>query len=95
MSKSINFWLNLIKDDLEGTKEEIIKKIENNESKVLKEIEKRSKQNKSQNPISLSKINEKQNETIKNTSVEQPKIEETSYNKFIKNVGDFLLKDEK
>ncbi len=87
-TKTINLWLNLIKDDLEGTQEEIIKKIENNESKVLKEIEKSSNQNMSQNPISLPKINETKNETIKkNTSVEQPKNETPSYNKFIKNLG--------
>ena len=30
-TNTINFWLNLIKDDLKGTQEEIIKKIENNE----------------------------------------------------------------
>ena len=86
-TETINFWLNLIKDDLEGTQEEIIKKIENNESKVLKEIEKSSNQNKSQNPISLPKINETKNETIKkNTSVEQPKNQNPVYQKLLKNM---------
>ncbi len=94
-TNTINFWLNLIKDDLKGTQEEIIKKIENNESKVLKEIEKSSNQNKSQNSNSLPEINKKKNEEKKNTSVEQPKNEKPSYNKFIKNVGDLLSKDEK
>ena len=92
-TETINFWLNLIKYDLEGTQEEIIKKIENNESKVLKEIEKSSNQNKSQNPISLPKINEKQNETIKkNASVEQPKNQKPFYEKLLKNIGGLLEK---
>ena len=42
----INFWLNLIKSDLEGTEEQIIEKVELNKSKIIKEIDKKNKNNK-------------------------------------------------
>ena len=40
LNNKINFWLDIIKSDLSGTKDEIIDKIDKNESNFLKEINK-------------------------------------------------------
>ena len=55
--QSINFWLDLINSDLEGTQEDIIKKVENNESKVVKEVDKNSINNSINNPLYLPILN--------------------------------------
>ena len=39
----LNFWLKLINQDLEGTEDEILEKIDDNKSKVVNEIDKRRK----------------------------------------------------
>ena len=53
----INFWLNLIKSDLEGTEEQIIEKVELNKSKIIKEIDKKNKNNKRNIILPLLKTN--------------------------------------
>ena len=59
----LNFWFDLIKNDLNGTREEIMERIDKNESKLVKEIDKRnlqrSKTNK--NSLYLPLINENSN----------------------------------
>ena len=40
LNNKINFWLDIIKSDLNGNQEELIKKIENNKTNFLKEINK-------------------------------------------------------
>ena len=54
--KKINFWINLIKNDLEGDNNEIVNKIQNNKSQFLKEIKKRNKINIINNNITLDSI---------------------------------------
>ena len=49
--KNINFWMNLIKNDLSGDKNEIISKIENGKSKFLNEIKNRNDSNNNYNII--------------------------------------------
>ena len=49
----LNFWLELIKNDLNGTREEIMERIEKNESKLVKEIDKRNLQRSKTNKNSL------------------------------------------
>ena len=49
--KNINFWMNLIKNDLGGDKNEIISKIENGKSKFLNEIKNRNDSNNNYNII--------------------------------------------
>ena len=53
----INFWLNLIKSDLEGTEEQIIEKVELNKSKIIKETDKKNKNNKRNIILPLLKTN--------------------------------------
>ena len=55
--ESINFWFDLINSDLEGTQEDIIKKVENNESKVVKEVDKNTINNSINNPLYLPILN--------------------------------------
>ena len=55
--ESINFWFDLINSDLKGTQEDIIKKIKNNESKVVKEVVKNSINNSINNPLYLPILN--------------------------------------
>ncbi len=52
----INFWLDLIKSDLNGTEEEIIQKVESNQSKIIQEIDKNSTKNNVKNPLYLPTI---------------------------------------
>ena len=49
----LNFWFDLIKNDLNGTREEIMERIDNNESKLVKEIDKRNLQRSKTNKNSL------------------------------------------
>ena len=53
----INFWLDLIKSDLNGSYDEIIEKIETDNSKLIKEIEKRNLKNNSKSPLYLPPLN--------------------------------------
>ena len=53
----INYWLDLIKSDLEGTEEEIIQKVETNNSKVIKEVDKNSKKKRIKNQLYLPPLN--------------------------------------
>ena len=53
----INFWIDLIKSDLEGTQEEIMEKIETDNSKIIKEIEKRNIKSNFKNPLYLPPLN--------------------------------------
>ena len=57
----INFWLELIKSDLEGSQENIIEKIESDNSKVIKEIDKRQSKNNNKNPLYLPPLNTNNN----------------------------------
>ena len=52
----INFWLDLIKSDLNGTEEEIIQKVESNQSKVIQEIDKNTINKNVKNPLYLPTI---------------------------------------
>ena len=47
----IKYWLNLIKSDLEGSEEEIFQKVESNNSKIIKEMEKYLLKNINKNPL--------------------------------------------
>ena len=49
----LNFWFDLIKNDLNGTREEIMERIDKNESKLVKEIDKRNLQRSKTNKNSL------------------------------------------
>ena len=42
MTKNIDFWINIIKNDLTGTEKEIISRIEKNESNFINEIDKKA-----------------------------------------------------
>lgn len=42
MSKNIDFWIDIIKNDLMGTEKEIITRIEKNESKFINEVDKKA-----------------------------------------------------
>ena len=53
----INFWLDLIKSDWNGSYDEIIEKIETDNSKLIKEIEKRNLKNNSKSPLYLPPLN--------------------------------------
>ena len=47
----IKYWLNLIKSDLEGSEEEIFQKVESDNSKIIKEMEKYLLKNINKNPL--------------------------------------------
>ncbi len=74
--KKINFWMNLIKSDLSGEKNDILNKIETGKSKFLNEIKSRNENNlySNYNTIkdvnnteeSVQKINNTENDTNKN-----------------------------
>ena len=55
----INYWLNIIKSDLEGTEEEIIKRIESDNSRIINEIDKNLIKNNNKNTLYIpnEKIN--------------------------------------
>ena len=58
----LNFWINLINQDLNGKIEEILERIEKDESKALSEIDKRQFMKKgNKNPLYLPILNEKSN----------------------------------
>ena len=74
--KKINFWMNLIKSDLSGEKNDILNKIETGKSKFLNEIKSRNENNlySNYNTIkdvnnteeSVQKINNTENDANKN-----------------------------
>ena len=55
----INYWLNIIKSDLEGTEEEIIQRIESDNSRIINEIDKNLIKNNNKNTLYIpnEKIN--------------------------------------
>ena len=82
LNKKINYWINLIKSDLTGTEEEMVAKIEKNESNFIKEINKlESKNNIINNNINNSaNINMTiHNNRVKSSSMDENKIEK-NYN---------------
>ncbi len=71
----INFWLDLIKSDLEGNQDEIIEKAETDNSKVIKEIDKRVSKNNNKNPLYLPSLNINNNiERARSSSNEKREI---------------------
>ena len=71
----INFWLDLIKNDLEGTQDEIMEKVETDNSKVIKEMDKRVSKNNNKNPLYLPPLNINNNiERARSSSNEKRKI---------------------
>ena len=71
----INFWLDLIKSDLEGNQDEIIEKAETDNSKVIKEIDKRVSKNNNKNPLYLPPLNINNNiERARSSSNEKREI---------------------
>ena len=80
----INFWLDLIKSDLEGTQEEIIEKIETDNSKIIKEIEKRNLKSNSKNPLYLPPLSN----NYERTRSSSPKDNNFNRYKNINNIND-------
>ena len=86
ISNKINFWSEIIKSDLKGTEKEIISKIEKNESKFIKEIEKK---NENKNEINIKirsyspNLNEKRyiNQSLKKiNNIEIDEVNNNTYN---------------
>ena len=80
---TINFWLDLIKSDLEGTQEDIIKKIENNQSRVVREVDKNSNHNTIINPLYLPIISAYSG---KSSSIDKKSNLKKNHNKKHKNI---------
>ena len=76
--KNINFWMNLIKNDLGGDKNEIISRIENGKSKFLNEIKIRNDSNNNYNIIGNGIIHN--GNKSNNTEEYSPKIINTENN---------------
>ncbi len=79
----INFWLNLIKNDLNGSLEEIMERIETNNSKLIEEIDRRNllKTKNNKNPLYLPLINEGMNRARSSS----PKKKSETLNKYDNN----------
>ena len=88
LEKKINFWTDLIKSDLTGTENEIISRIEKNESKFINEIYKKpNNKNETNNKIRRTSpnLNEKRyvNRSLKKLKpVNNLEIEDTDNNNF-------------
>ena len=88
LEKKINFWTDLIKSDLTGTENEIISRIEKNESKFINEIYKKpNNKNETNNKIRRTSpnLNEKRyvNRSLKKIKpVNNLEIEDTDNNNF-------------
>ena len=54
--KNINFWMKIIKSDLNGTNDEIFNRVEDNKSAFIKEYDKRNNNNNNINPKQKRKI---------------------------------------
>ena len=80
---TINFWLELIKSDLEGTQEDIFKKIENNQSRVVREVDKNSNHNSIINPLYLPIISSYNG---KSSSIDKKSNLKKNHNKKHKNI---------
>ena len=79
----INFWLNLIKNDLNGSLEEIMERIETNNSKIIEEIDRRNllKTKNNKNPLYLPLIND----GINRARSSSPKKKSETLNKYDNN----------
>ena len=79
----INFWFNLIKNDLNGSLEEIMERIETNNSKFIEEIDRRNllKTKNNKNPLYLPLINE----GINRARSSSPKKKSETLNKYDNN----------
>ena len=64
LNNKINFWIDLIRTDLNGNNEELFSKIEKNETNFLKEINKVELKNKNNNNIKSSSFDENHKENI-------------------------------
>ena len=80
---TINFWLELIKSDLEGTQEDIFKKIENNQSRVVREVDKNSNHSSIINPLYLPIISAYNG---KSSSIDKKSNLKKNHNKKHKNI---------
>ena len=78
----INYWLDLIKSDLEGTEEEIIQKVETNNSKVIKEVDKNSKKKRIKNQLYLPPLNLNNINSEKERSLSAIKLKMNNKNKY-------------
>ena len=84
--KNINFWMNLIKSDLLGDKNEIISKIENGKSKFLNVIENRNDSNINSNfKLIGNEINNIIHNVNKSKTEESPSKKLITENNIIKN----------
>ena len=70
LNNKINYWLDIIKSDLNGTQDEITSKIEKNETNFLKEINRLNK---------LELKNKNNNDEIKSSSLDEKNNLELSY----------------
>ena len=79
----INFWFNLIKNDLNGSLEEIMERIETNNSKFIEEIDRRNllKTKNNKNPLYLPLIND----GINRARSSSPKKKSETLNKYDNN----------
>ena len=72
LNNKINFWINLLKGDLSGNQEEVVAKIEKNESEFIKEINKNELKNNNLNNRAKSSLldeNIKDDNTVKSSNL--------------------------
>lgn len=91
--KKINFWINLIKNDLAGDKSDILSRIDNGESIFLKEIDKKNENERLVGKMTLDSI-ENNSKSVKNLLTDRnlKKIYDKENNKDIINTDYDLMK---
>ena len=91
--KKMNFWINLIKNDLAGDKNDILSRIENGESLFLKEIDKKNENDRIVGKMTLDTI-ENNSKSVKNLLTDRnlKKIYDKENNKEIINTDYDLMK---
>ena len=91
--KKINFWINLIKNDLAGDKNDILSRIDNGESIFLKEIDKKNENERLVGKMTLDSI-ENNSKSVKNLFTDRnlKKIYDKENNKDIINTDYDLMK---
>ena len=94
--KKINFWINLIKNDLGGDKNDIISRIDNGKSLFLKEIDKKNENERLVGKMTLDTI-ENNSKSVKNLLTDRnlKKIYDNENNKDIINTDYDLIKPSK
>lgn len=91
--KNINFWINLIKKDLSGDKNEILARIENDKSQFLNEIKNRNEINNNNNTIGNDTFSI--GNTLNNNTEENTMKNYDAENNIIKNKNKIIINKNK